>query len=458
MRKIRTYFRKEVSIAPLVTFRILFGVMMLASILRFWAKGWIRTLYIEPTFFFSYYGFEWVKPWGEYTYLLFIVCGIAALGVAMGVKYRISATIFFLSFTYIELMDKTTYLNHYYFISLVSFLMIFLPAGKYFSVDTYRNPQQGRNKVPQWTIFSIKLMLSIVYFYAGLAKLNSDWLWNAMPLKIWLPSNSEMPIIGPLLKETSFIYFMSWAGAVYDLIIPFLLFNRRTRLAGFFFVIVFHVFTRMLFQIGMFPYIMICATTIFFSDKYHDWVINSLKRVIKKLFKIKEQGSNTCISSYQYPKKVKAPLQLFFILFFALQLAIPFRYILYPGELFWTEEGFRFSWRVMLMEKAGYTAFIIKDAESGQRDRVEAKEYLTSFQEKQMAFQPDFILEFAHFLAKEYKKKGYKSPQVYAESYVALNGRPSQPYIDSTVDLAKEKESLSPKNFILPFAYEIKGL
>ena len=457
IQKFKNYLSKEVSIAPLSVFRILFGFMMLASIIRFWLNGWIEKLYIEPKFFFSYYGFEWVKPIGEYTYLIFIICGIAALGVALGLKYRFSAILFFLSFTYIELMDKTTYLNHYYFISLVGFLMIFLPAGKYFSLDTYFKPQQSNNKVPQWTIFSVKLMLSIVYFYAGLAKLNSDWLFNAMPLKIWLPANSEMPIIGGLFFQEWFLYFMSWAGAIYDLSIPFLLFNKRTRLLGFFFVVVFHVFTRLLFNIGMFPFIMICSTLIFFDAKYHQKFINLLRNLFNKIFPSK-RTEYVYDNGYNYPKWLRKPLYAMFILFFAIQIVFPFRYLCYPGELFWTEEGFRFSWRVMLMEKAGYASFTIKDSKTGKQDRVEAREYLTQFQEKQMAFQPDFILEFAHFLADEYKKKGYEQPQVYAESYVALNGRGSKQYIDPTVDLTQIKESFLPKTFILPFGYEIKGL
>src|SRR5690606_6719262 len=115
--------------APLAVFRIGFGVMMLLSIVRFWRNGWIETLYILPKFHFSYYGFAWIKPIGDYTYLIFALCGISAFLIAIGLKYRMAIIMFFLSFTYIELMDKTAYLNHYYFISVLSFLMIFLPAN-----------------------------------------------------------------------------------------------------------------------------------------------------------------------------------------------------------------------------------------------------------------------------------------------------------------------------------------
>ncbi len=130
------YLNKKTSSYSLSVFRFLFGLLMSISIVRFWLKGWIEELYINPVFHFSYSFFEWVKPFGEYTYLLFLICFISALLVCIGLKYRLSIIVFFLSFTYIELMDKTTYLNHYYFVSVMSFLLIFLPANLSFSIDS----------------------------------------------------------------------------------------------------------------------------------------------------------------------------------------------------------------------------------------------------------------------------------------------------------------------------------
>ena len=51
-------------------------------------------------------------------------------------------------------------------------------------------------------------------------------------------------------------------------------------------------------------------------------------------------------------------------------------------------------------------------------------EFLTPFQEKQMSFQPDMILEYAHYLGDTFKKRGFNDVSVYADSYVTLNGRP----------------------------------
>lgn len=442
MNKIKTHRYELREAAPLAAFRILFGLMMVVSMIRFWYNGWIEKLYITPSFHFSYYGFDWVKPFGEWTYLLFILCGLAALGVAAGYKYRLSIILFFLSFTYIELMDKTTYLNHYYFISVLSFLMIFLPAGRYFSIDAL-DPIHRRQYIPAWTINAVKLMVGIVYFYAGLAKLHWDWLVNAMPLKIWLPGRYDTPLIGPLLEQKWMAYFFSWSGVIYDLLIPFALLYRKTRPVAFVFVVVFHIMTRILFPIGMFPYIMIVSAMIFFDAGFHKRLLNFLGRPLS-------WNTASFDNEIAYDSSPKWRITIITALFL-IQLLLPFRHLLYPGNLFWTEQGYRFSWRVMLMEKAGIATFKVKNGKTGEQFYVRSNDFLSSFQEKQMATQPDMILEYAHYLRNHFASQGHENIEIYVDSYVALNGEGSRPYIDPSVDLCTVKPSLLHKTWILPF-------
>jgi hypothetical protein len=448
---INKYLQRNAEAAPLAVFRICFGMLMAISLLRFYANGWVEKLYLEPRYFFSYAGLEWVKPLGSWTYALFIIAFVSAILVAIGYRYRLAMLLFFASFTYIELMDKTTYLNHYYFVSLLSFLMIFLPANAYYSVDAYRKASVRYQYIPAWSIDALKLLLGIVYFYAGLAKLNSDWLLHALPLKIWLPAKAGLPIIGSLLKEEWVAYAFSWAGALYDLSIPFLLLFARTRALAFVAVVVFHILTRLLFPIGMFPYIMIISTLIFFSAGFHHRLLERLSRLLMIDKEVFDNGLSLNSSYYQ-------ALKWGLTAFFMIQLMLPFRYALHPGELFWTEQGYRFSWRVMLMEKAGYASFKIVDPENGQRFYVDNRQFLTPFQEKQMATQPDFIIEYAHFLEAYYRAEGIPDPEVYVDSYVSLNGRGSRLYVDPEVDLTALERPLRNRTWILPFDDEIKGL
>jgi len=442
----RKQMQKPVSIAPLVTFRVTFGAMMLFSIIRFWLNGWITDLYVKPKLYFPYPGFEWIHPAGSTgMHLVFLLMGISALSVMLGCCYRLSITAFSLLFTYVELIDITNYLNHYYFISIVSFLMIWLPANRGFSIDTFIRPALKRTQVPLWTIGIIRLQLGMVYFFAGLAKLNADWLWDAVPMKIWLPAKSHLPIVGPLMYKSWIAYVFSWFGACYDLFIPFFLINKRTRAVAYFFVLGFHIATAVFFPgIGMFPYVMIVSSLIFFSGKFHE----------RLQYALSFGNTSTNVAGgrvYTYHTRAKPLLYSWLFIYFLLQTLLPLRFLLYPGHLFWHEEGYRFSWRVMLMEKSGNSFFYIKESVTGKTYEVNNSEFLTPLQEKMMSTQPDMILYYAHFLAKEYMHRGIQQPSVFVEDYVALNGQRSRLFIDTTADLAKKSWSWKHYDWVMPY-------
>jgi hypothetical protein len=439
-------FRDQTSIAPLVVLRIAFGAIMIFSVFRFLVKGWVTDFYVTPKFYFTFYGFEWVKPLGETgMFFTFYLMALAALFVLFGLFYRIAIITFFLCFTYIELIDKTYYLNHYYFIILISFLMIFVPAHRYFSLDVLIKPTLKVTTVAGWTISIFKLQLFIIYFFAGISKINYDWIVEALPLRIWLPANAHLPLIGEFLTQEWVAYLFSWSGLIFDLFIGFILWNKATVKMGYFLVIIFHLFTAYFFKIGMFPYIMICMTLIFFPADFHHRLINNIRALLLikipsfENFPFRENAVKTKIVTY------------LLVVYFVLQLFLPIRYLLYPGNLFWTEEGYRFSWRVMLMEKAGTIFFYVKDPETGNSSEVINSEFLSPMQENMMSTQPDMILQYAHFLKNTFQERGIKNPIVTAESYVTLNGSGSRLFIDKKVNLSKEEESFFPKTWILSF-------
>ncbi len=448
MQRLRTYLSEPISIAPLTSFRVLFGGVMLVSVLRFLWNGWVHDLYVKPTFFFKYYGFEWVQPVGEVgMYALFGVMALAALGIALGLFYRIAAVTFFLTWTYVELLDVTNYLNHYYFVSIAAFLLIWVPAHRAFAVDAWRRPEMALRQVPRWVVGIFRLQMGMVYVFAGIAKVNTDWLLRAMPLKIWLASRSHYPLIGWLFKTSWGAMAFSWMGCLYDLCVPFLLLMRRTRPFAFGAVIGFHLLTWWLFPIGMFPFIMILGTLIYLPGEWHEkWQA----RILRWLPLRPANLSGLPIAKIWKPRYANAFL-LFFCLHFTIQLFLPFRYLLYPENLFWHEQGYRFSWRVMLMEKAGYATFHVRDPQTGRSTEVQNQDYLQPNQERMMSTQPDLILQFAHFLDAEYQRKGIQNPEVYADVFATLNGSGSRPFIDPKVDLSMVEDGFGTKQFILPF-------
>jgi hypothetical protein len=260
-------------------------------------------------------------------------------------------------------------------------------------------------------------------------------------MKTWLPAKSHLPLVGKWMYREWVAYLFSWFGAVYDLFIVFFLLNRKTRPWAYGLVLIFHIATAIFFPgIGMFPYVMMVSSLIFFSGPFH-------KKLLSRFFGNKFTPDHSSIFSPVYKQGLYAMLLLY--VFF--QCIIPLRYLLYPGHLFWSEEGYRFSWRVMLMEKAGAAYFTVKDKSGNQFYEVNNAEFLTPLQEKMMSTQPDLILRYAHYLANAYVKRGIKEPRVYGEVYVTLNGAGSRLFIDSSVNLAAEPLSWKHYKWILPY-------
>ncbi|MFT6400258.1 MAG: hypothetical protein ACJAYU_005029, partial [Bradymonadia bacterium] len=116
----------------------------------------MERFFVEPEFFFPYRGFEWVRvlsPNGMTA--LYVVQAIAGALVAVPKTSRAAAAVFFAAFTYVELIDVTNYLNHYYLVSLLAFLLVVIPTGP---------------DVPRWAVWVLRLQVGVVYTFGALAK------------------------------------------------------------------------------------------------------------------------------------------------------------------------------------------------------------------------------------------------------------------------------------------------
>ena len=443
----RTYQRKlltSVDIGSIVLFRIAFGLIMLWEVARYFSYGWIEAYWIKPSFHFTYYGFGWVQPWpGNGMLLHFLLLWTLALFITLGLWYRISTILFFLGFTYIFLLEQARYLNHFYLICLVSFLMIFIPAHWAFSMDATLNPQRKSQVAPYWAVWLLRFQLGVVYFYGGLAKLNTDWL-QGEPMRMWLADRTELFLIGSFLTEEWVVYLFSYGGLLLDLlIVPFLLW-KRTRLDAFILITIFHLLNAELFVIGIFPWFMIIATTIFFDPSWSRHLLMRLQW-LKRWIPLPEP-----ILSSKKTFSYNPILLGLLIIYVLLQLTIPLRHHLYPGNTSWTEQGHRFSWRMKLRDKEAESTFFILDKEGIVLEIVEPEEYLTHWQARKMAATPDMILQFGHYLAEKKANLSQEPIRVQAEVVASVNQHEPQLLIDPTVDLAAQPRTLRPVHWIEP--------
>ena len=409
-------------IASLAVFRILFGSLMAASMIRFLALGWVDDFYVVPTYHFTWELFPWVAPLpGPLMHTIFVVLALLGCGIALGWYYRACAALFFLGFTYVELIDKTTYLNHYYLVTLLSALLVVLPAHRAWSVDARRSRPLAADTVPAWTINLLRFQIAVVYVFAGLAKLNADWMFDAQPLRMWLAARSDLPLIGPFLTHFWVALAFSWFGAAYDLTVPLFLLRRRTQPLAYLTVVVFHVMTALLFPIGIFPWLMIVVTTVFLPP---DWPRRWLGH------------GGAARSVVDAPRRATTATVTMLGLYTAIQIALPLR-AYWPGiDPDWTGRGFNFAWRVMLIEKAGDTEFIVLDRLTGRQWRVASRDYVTARQDKIMAQDPFMVRSLARHIGATLRSQGMSSVEVRADSVASLNGRAAQRLVDPTVDLA----------------------
>lgn len=442
---------RQVDGSSAVVFRVAIGLLGSASAWRFIANGWVRELYVVPEYHFSYLGFGWVRPWPEWGMDAHFVClGVLGLAVAAGLFYRISIALFFLGFTYVELIDRVTYLNHYYWMSLITFLMVFMPLGRVYSLDALLNPACRRATVPAWVLWILRGQIAVVYLFAGMAKLNPDWLLRAMPLRIWLFQHDAAPLIGRWLQHPAAAYLASWFGALYDLTIPVWMSFPAMRRSAYAVVVLFHLATWLLFpEIGLFPWIMMVAATIFFEP---DWA----RRVVTRMRRRDPDGQVAAIptAGTDPPLPQGAPgwhraAVCGLLLFAGIQLVMPLRHHLYPGNVRWTEEGYLFAWRVMLTEKSGHVEFLVTDPASGNRWRVFPDAVLTPLQVERMAIRPELIRQAAGFVAADFARRGILGVEVRADAYASFNGRPHARLVDPDVDLTAVDAGVGPRSWIL---------
>ncbi len=456
---------KPVDIASLVFFRVVFGILGFADVMGVWTYYHLYKGYFEPEKFqFNYIGFEWVRPFPEpLMSLFFILLMAAAVCIVIGRWYRLSAAVFAVGFTYTFLMEKAVYLNHGYLFCWLSWIMIFLPANRQWSWDVLKNPPIQSDRIERWSLWILPFLMGVVYFFGGIAKLNADWL-DGNPLKIWLKNSGDMPLIGWIWEQEATAYAMAWGGTLLDLTVAFLLVFRKTRTWALGFVLFFHLTNTLIFQIGIFPWLSICLSLLFYPPDFPRRVFSFLKQKIKKLERVERwwdrkngsfsSGSRQEIAPPAYPRKVVLAVLGLLVIF---HLSVPLRHWYFKGDVAWTEEGHRYSWRMMLRTKRGYGYFEIKNPKTGEVSKIDPKEYLTDRQVEKLFTHPDMILQFAHYAHDLWSRRGVTDAEVYATIRVSLNGRRTQLFVDPEVDLAKQEwHFLKETAWVLPPEPETK--
>jgi vitamin K-dependent gamma-carboxylase len=457
----RDALSRPVSIAWLVAFRILFGAAMFVSMLRFIGYRWIDEFFIDPPLHFKYWGFAWVPvlPRAE-MHVLFWILAALALAVTVGFRHRAAAALFALGFTYLQLVDVATYLNHYYLASLLALLLAVAPAHRAFSIDALWDRSRRGGAVPAFWLYLFRFQVGVVYTFAGFAKAHGDWLVHAQPLRIWLGSHTDLPLLGPLFTLPGAPLVMSWAGFCFDTSVTWLLLFRPTRRFAYPVLLVFHTLTGILFPIGMFPVIMTIAALVFFPP---EWPLGLAARLGRRfpIARLSNLGGKPADPMPDEQRPPGAPhddarlvlrksVLALAAAYCVVQIVVPLRFALYGGNVLWHEQGMRFSWRVMVREKNASVTYIVREVRTGRVRHVNPRSYVTRVQEREIAAQPDLVLQLAHHIRDDFERRGLGPVEIRADVFASLNGRRLQRLIDPEVDLATVQDGLGKAKWILP--------
>lgn len=404
-------------IAPLAVWRIAFGILMVAESWGAIATGWVRKNLVEPDFHFVHMDVAgWLAPLpGAGMYAYFGVMGLAALGVALGWRYRASAAVLAVLWTGAYLMQKTSYNNHYYLAVLLCWWMVLLPADR--AVALSGKPRAATHA--WWIRGFAQAQLLIVFTFGALAKLYPGWL-NGDFIHQSFTRKAGLPVLGPLLQQDWFQTFITYGAVAFDgLIIPLLMW-RPTRWLAFAGLVGFNLFNSAVFQIGIFPYLVLAMTVFFFDPA-----------AVGRWFRVPPPPRAPVVG------RIGVAGAAALALYFAIQLALPLRHHLIDGDVNWTEEGHRLAWRMMSRAKAGTLRLEALDPATGEVHRLDPRDRLTAKQAARLPTKPDFLWQYVQLVKSEYAERGVPDVEVYARrSRVWLNGEGPAPLFRDSVNLA----------------------
>lgn len=423
LQRITARGHQSIDGASLAVLRFGLGLLIVYDALRKGGDFFSRN--DGKVFTFPLHGFEWVPSAGEYgveASWLWAACGAA---ISIGLFYRAACILAFILAGWGFVQAQEYYLNHYYLLLLVNFLMILVPAHRCWSVDALIGRVRPVRRIHLWLL---KGQVEIVLLYAGIVKINHDWLMGE-PLRSWLLARRDISVIGPLLDYEAAFYAASYGTILLHILGAPLLFFKRTRLPIFAVYCLFHLSNHHLFDIGIFPWMTIALTTIFFAP---DWPRRAM------FFFPWAQGKSTVLPPKIGVSYASSGLFAGFVVFWlSVQALFPLRHLAHPGDVSWTYEGHMFSWRMKLVDRESAGLQLINvDSISGRVYLPPLPDLLSLRQERKVFTRPRLVAQLAAQQPSLVSALfGGTVDAVYALMPVSVNGRPYQPLIKPQVNL-----------------------
>lgn len=438
-----TLLNRPTDPANLAVFRFLFAFLMLLDIPQERGLSSLDRKYLDGLDVCRFPLLDALRPLPlDWMYLVYTIMFLGALGMLLGLCYRLSCVLFLLPYWYVFLLDKTSWNNHSYLYGLLAFQLTFMDANHYWSVDGLLNAQKKNAHVPLWNYTVLRGQIFIVYFIAGVKKLDADWVEGYSMEHLsrhWLFSPFKLV----LSEELTSLLVVHWCGLLLDLSAGFLLFFDASRSIGLFFVSYFHCMNSQLFSIGMFPYVMLASSPLFCSTEWPRKLVARCPKRLQKLLPTKDapQPSASCVYKRARARagpKVGLRHQLgavFTLLYLLEQLFLPYSHFLTQGYNNWTNGLYGYSWDMMVHSRSHqHVKITYRDGLTGELGYLNPGVFTQSRRWKDHA---DMLKQYATCLSLLLPKYNVTEPQIYFDIWVSINDRFQQRLFDPRVDIVQ---------------------
>ncbi|XP_022359868.1 vitamin K-dependent gamma-carboxylase isoform X1 [Enhydra lutris kenyoni] len=438
-----TLLNRPTDPASLAVFRFLFGLMMVLDIPQERGLSSLDRRYLDGLDVCRFPLLDALQPLPlDWMYLVYTIMFLGALGMMLGLCYRISCVLFLLPYWYVFLLDKTSWNNHSYLYGLLAFQLTFVDANRYWSVDGLLNARKRNAHVPLWNYAVLRGQIFIVYFIAGVKKLDADWVEGYSMEYLsrhWLFSPFKLV----LSEEMTSLLVVHWCGLLLDLSAGFLLFFDASRSIGLLFVSYFHCMNSQLFSIGMFPYVMLASSPLFCSPEWPRKLVSRFPERLQELLPLKAtpQPSVSCMYKRSRAKGGQKPglrhwLGAAFTLFYLLeQLFLPYSHFLTQGYNNWTNGLYGYSWDMMVHSRSHqHVKITYRDGRTGELGYLNPGVFTQSRRWKDHA---DMLKQYATCLSHLLPKYNVTDPQIYFDIWVSINDRFQQRIFDPRVDIVQ---------------------
>uniref|UniRef100_A0A8D0VHD2 Vitamin K-dependent gamma-carboxylase n=1 Tax=Sus scrofa TaxID=9823 RepID=A0A8D0VHD2_PIG len=435
-----TLLNRPTDPASLAVFRFLFGLLMVLDIPQERGLSSLDRRYLDGLEVCRFPLLDALQPLPlDWMYLVYTIMFLGALGMMLGLCYRISCVLFLLPYWYVFLLDKTSWNNHSYLYGLLAFQLTFVDANRYWSVDGLLSSRKRNAHVPLWNYAVLRGQIFIVYFIAGVKKLDADWVEGYSMEYLsrhWLFSPFKLV----LSEEMTSLLVVHWCGLLLDLSAGFLLFFDATRSIGLLFVSYFHCMNSQLFSIGMFPYVMLASSPLFCSPGWPRKLVAHCPKRLQDLLplRIAPQPSASCMYKRSRARGGQKPglrhrLGAAFTLLYLLeQLFLPYSHFLTQGYNNWTNGLYGYSWDMMVHSRSHqHVKITYRDGRTGELGYLNPGVFTQSRRWKDHA---DMLKQYATCLSRLLPKYNVTEPQIYFDIWVSINDRFQQRIFDPRVD------------------------